>query len=405
MRSYWTSERIVHLRLRAFMFFMFGPVALFLPYLPLYLQHHGFSPAEIGWLLTIGPVVAMLSNPVWGYASDRLQNVKLILLILMAGSLAASQFLFHVRPFWAVFLAMMLFYFFNTPIHPINTSQVFQTIEGTPHRFGSFRIWGSIGYAVIVLASGPIMEALGIEELGWVYGAAMVLAILVGAMLHRPPAPRGKKTRQAFTFREAMRSTLRGRFALFLAASLLIFIPNGVTALYLSLFIEELGGTASSIGWSMFVAAVLEVPLFLLLDRWSKPTPRSMMNLLLFATVMYVVRWVLMGFAATPLHIIMLQSMHSLTFGFYIYTAAQLVEYLSEKTFRASGQTMYALVTGAVSLAIAGSVGGYLYETIGPHALYFICAALSAAGFAVMVALRVSFGFGPEASDQRAESA
>ncbi|TLS52885.1 MFS transporter [Paenibacillus antri] len=386
----WRSDRMIYLRLRAFMFFMFGPVALFLPYLPLYLQHYGFTPAEIGWLLTIGPVVAMLANPVWGFVSDRLQNVKLVLLILMLGSLAASQFLFHLRPFWAVFAAMMLFYFFNTSINPINTTQVFQTIENTPLRFGSFRIWGSLGYAVIVLAAGPVMEALGIWQLGWVYGAAMAVAILFALALHRPASPKGRSARRTITFRETIRSLLQGRFALFLAASLLIFIPNGVTALYLSLFIEELGGTASSIGWSMFAAAVLEVPLFLLLDRWSKPNARSMLNLLLFATVMYVVRWLLMGFATTPLHIVLIQCMHSLSFGFYIYTAAQLVEYLTERSFRASGQTMYALVQGALSMAIAGSLGGYLYERLGPHTLYLLCSGLTVIGFAVMFALRLS---------------
>jgi len=382
---------MIYFRLRLFMFFAFGPIALFLPYLPLYLQNYGFTPTEIGWLLTIGPVVALFANPIWGYVSDRLQNVKLVLLLLMIGSLAASQFLFHVRPFWAVFAAMMLFYFFNTAILPINTTQVFQTIENTPLRFGSFRIWGSLGYAVIVLSSGPVMEALGIQRLGWVFGTAMAVAIGFGLLLHRPPSPAGKRARQVISFRETMRTLVRGRFALFLTASLFIFIPNAVTGLYLSLFLEELGGTASSIGWSMFAAAVLEVPLFLLLDRWSKPNARSMLNLLLFATAMFAVRWLLMGFAATPLQVVLIQCLHSLSFGFYIYTAAQLAEFLTERSVRASAQTMYALVQGALSMAIAGSLGGYLYELLGPHALYLLCSALTVCGLAVMVALRLSF--------------
>jgi PPP family 3-phenylpropionic acid transporter len=385
------SQRFVYVRLKLFMFFMFGPVALFLPYLPLYLRHYGFTPTEIGFLLTIGPIVAMFSNPFWGYFSDRVQNMKLVLLILMTGTLISSQFLFHVKPFWAVFAAMMLYYFFNTSIMPINNSQVFQTIENTDLRFGSFRLWGSLGYAAIVLASGPIIEYLGVWQLGWVYGSAMVIALAFGWMLHRPPG-RAKKPKHVVTFRESMRVLLQGRFALFLAASLFVFIPTSINALYLSLFLEELGGTPSSIGWSMFVAAVLEVPLFLLLDRLSRPHVRSMLNLLLVATGIFAIRWLLMSFAITPFQVILIQMLHSVSFGFYIYTAVQLVEYLTDKAFRASGQTMYALFQGAFSMAIAGSLGGYLYEAIGAKTLFLYCSGLTVIGLMIMLSLRASFG-------------
>jgi PPP family 3-phenylpropionic acid transporter len=299
--------------------------------------------------------------------------------------------LFHVKPFWAVFAAMMLYYFFNTSIMPINNSQVFQTIENTELRFGSFRLWGSFGYAVIVLASGPVIERIGIGQLGWAYGVAMTVALAFGFMLHRPPARR-KRAKHSVTFRESMRVLLQGKFALFLAASLFVFIPNAVNALYLSLFLEELGGTPSSIGWSMFVAAVLEVPLFFILDRLSRPHARSMLNLLLIATGIFVIRWALMGFAETPFQVILIQLLHSVSFGFYIYTAAQLVEYLTDKSFRASGQTMYALFQGALAMAIAGSFGGYLYETLGAKTLFLLCSGLTVIGFAIMLSLRASFG-------------
>ncbi|MCI3919195.1 MFS transporter [Paenibacillus sp. TRM 82003] len=387
------SERTAYFRLKLFMFFMFGPIALFSPYLPLYLKDRGFSPSEIGLLLTVGPIVALFSNPFWGYVGDRLQNMKLVLLLLMSGTLVASQILFHVTPYWLLLVAMMLYYFFNTAIMPINNSQVFQTIENTPLRFGSFRLWGSLGFALIVWVSGPIVEFLGIEQLGWVYGFFMVLAIALGLLLHRPARKSSRKPggRPPVTFRQSLGVLLQGRFALFLGASVLVFIPNSINGLYLSLFIEEVGGSASSIGWSWFLAAVLEVPLFFLLDRLSKPTAASMINLLMVATGIFAVRWLLMSFATEPIHLILIQLLHAISFGFYFYTAAQLVEYLTERSMRASGQTMYALVQGAVAAAIAGSLGGYLYEVIGPHTLYALGAGLTLAGLAVMALLRLTF--------------
>lgn len=392
VRSFWNSEKIVHLRLKLFTFSLYGSNALFFPFLPIYLQSRGFAPAEIGWLLTVGPVAAILSNPFWGFVSDRLQNVKLVVLFLVSGSLLAGQFLFRVEPFWAVFAAMAVFFFFNTSLFPINTTQVFQAIEGTDRRFGSFRMWGSIGYAAVVLASGPVIEAIGIGELVWVYGGWLATGLAFGLLLYRAPAVKGGRLKPVITFRATMRSLLHIRFMLFLSSTLLVFIPVSVTSLYLSLFILDLGGSPSSVGWAMFAASVLEVPLFLLLDRMSKPSERSMLNLLLLSTALFAVRWLMMSVVESPSHIVLLQCMSVLTLGFYMYTAAQLVEMLTEKTYRASGQTIYALVQSAVAMVIAGSAGGYLYETIGPHKLYLLCAALAMLGFAGMLALRLSAG-------------
>lgn len=384
-----SSGKFAIYRLKLFVFFMFGPMALFSPYLPLYLQEQGFTPTQIGVLLTIGPIVGIAANPFWGYFSDRLQNVKLTMIILLTGTLIASQFLFHAHSFLFIFLSMMVYYFFFSSVSPINNSQIFQAIEHTDIRFGSIRLWGSLGYALIMLASGPIIESLGIGRLGWVYGTSALIAIFLALLLHRPRS-KVKRAKSSITFRETMKVLLQWRFALFLTASLFIFIPNAINGQYMSLFLKELGGTATSIGWSNFVAAILEVPLFFLLDRYSKPTRTSMMNLLLVAAGVFILRWFLMSIATEPIHIILIQLLHSISFGFYLYTAVQLVEFLTDKAYRASGQTMYALVQSALAMAIGGSLGGYLFESFGMQTLFIICAALSAAGFAVMFLLRAN---------------
>jgi len=142
---------------------------------------------------------------------------------------------------------------------------------------------------------------------------------------------------------------------------------------------------------------VLGVPLFLPPDRLTRPTARSMLSLLLLAAAIFAVRWVLMGFAQTPLAVVLIQCLQSFSFGFYIYTAAQMTEFLTEKTYRAGGQTMYALVQGALCYVIAGSAGGFLFERLGPHGLYFLCAAVTALGFCSLLALRPLLGRAEEA--------
>jgi len=44
--------------------------------LPLYLKHKGLTGIEIGWVLAIGPFATIISQPFWGYVSDKYKTVK-----------------------------------------------------------------------------------------------------------------------------------------------------------------------------------------------------------------------------------------------------------------------------------------------------------------------------------------
>ncbi|MDZ7543223.1 MFS transporter, partial [Clostridium perfringens] len=59
--------------------------AILIPYLSLYLQKRGFSPAETGTLIMLGPFLAMFLQPLVGVISDKLRATKPLLLVLWIG--------------------------------------------------------------------------------------------------------------------------------------------------------------------------------------------------------------------------------------------------------------------------------------------------------------------------------
>lgn len=147
-----------------------------------------------------------------------------------------------------------------------------------------------------------------------------------------------------------------------------------------SLYIDELGGTVILVGWSTFLTAIFEVPVFLLLDKYLKRTIPNMIGCLVIVSSLFVLRWFLMSLATSPLHIIFIQMLHSVSFGGYFYIGTTLTAQMVPVEFRASGQAIYALTWGGISGIIAGFIGGWLFENLGGQMMYQVSTLIASIG-------------------------
>lgn len=371
-------------QLKYFNFFMFGSWSLLNPFLPLYFQHIGFQNTQIGLLMTVGPLVSLIANPFWGYWSDRLQNTRLIIIIMMTGNLATSQIYFQSNRFLFVFWLMLLFYFFQTALNPLTNSLTLHSIENTEYHFGTFRLWGSIGFAVMVLVASPFIQMIGIENLGFLYGGFVVITLLLSFRLPNPEKIIKRSMHPKKEFSKLLKS---GLFVSFLLLSVLISIPNRMNSIFISVYISNLGGNEIYVGWSWFIAAALEVPLFILLDRYLKTTERVMFGLMAIVCALFTLRWLFMAAATTPLQIVFIQLLHCFTFGITYYVGTQVCDYLVPKTVRSSGQAIYGLCWTGIAGIVGGMLGGWIVEYLGEEQMYVLCAIMSAlavVGFAMI---------------------
>ncbi|MBD2848509.1 MFS transporter [Paenibacillus sp. IB182496] len=358
---------------------MYGSWSLLNPFLPLYFQNIGFSNIQIGLLMTIGPIVSLLANPFWGYWSDRSQNTRLILLIMLSGNFVASQLYFQMGTFATVLSFMLLFFFFQTSLNPLTNSLILQAIRGTSYSFGTYRLWGSLGFAVMVLAASPLIAWAGVENLGYLYGFFVLVALMIGVRL--PKAKRSGPSRR-ISGKGMLQLALQPTFAVFLVLSALLSIPNYMNMSFISVYITDLGGSEVSVGWSWFLAAIIEVPIFVMLDRYLRTTARTMFGLMVLVSGLFVLRWLLMALSTEPIHIILIQLLHSVTFGVTFYTSTQLCNYLVPEQYRTSGQAIYGLVWMGGGGIVGGLLGGWLFETHGPSMLYLSGVFMSIAGMA-----------------------
>ncbi|WCT55443.1 MFS transporter [Paenibacillus kyungheensis] len=371
--------------LRWFTFFIYGTLVIFTSFFQLYLQDIGMSQSEIGALMAIGPLISLLANPFWGFYSDRLQNVRFVLLIMMLGTLLMVQLVFHVHNYTIIYIVMTVFFFFQTPMLAQSNTLILSYIEGTPKKFGGFRLYGSLGWALTAVAAGPVIDRLGVSQIGTVF--TVLLLIAIGIILLLPPQtklPGGSATMNRYAMKKLLGNLY---FVGFIVFGILVAIPNAMNSTFVSLYIVELGGTKSMVGWAVFASSIFEAALFLLFDRYLKRNISFMIGWLAIVSLLFTLRWFLMAEATSPWEIIAIQLLHAVTFGGYFYVGTQLTMMFVPKAFRSSGQAIYTMTWSGVSGVIAGFLGGWLFQNFGSEQMYLAGVALSfvgAIGFASM---------------------
>ncbi|WP_268747757.1 MFS transporter [Cohnella kolymensis] len=178
MKSSYPRELTV---LKLFTFFSFGSVAILFVYFPVYFSQQGLSKLQVGMIMAGGPFISIIANPFWGYVSDKYQNIRRTIVLLLAGSLIVVQAVLRTDLYVLLIAAMLLFFFFQSPLASQGNSLILNTIEGTGYKFGSFRSWGSIGYAVVAIAAGPVFVAVGMDELWIVYSLLLIVSLIFTA--------------------------------------------------------------------------------------------------------------------------------------------------------------------------------------------------------------------------------
>lgn len=382
--------------LKGYMFSVYGALAMLTAYMPVYFSNMGLTKVEISMLLAGGPFISLLANPFWGYWSDRMQNVRKIIIMLLLGNFLFIMIALQMSNYVLLWAMMLIFFFFQSPIFTQSTSLILTSIEGTEYKFGALRLWGSLGWAIIAFASGPVMSTIGVGKLQWVY-AVMITCCFIFAI--RLPKPKGTQIKKAKASGEDGKRKHSGEglthgsiyknlyFVCFIGMGVLISVPNSINGTFMSIYIQDLGGSLTYVGAAIFISSIFEAPVFLLLDRYLKKNRTTMMACMIGVTLLFALRWFLMASIHSAFAILLIQMMHCITFGCYFYIGTQLTERIVPREQRASGQAAYSLAWNGISGIIAGLIGGKLYESFGPNQMYLISAMVTLAGVIGFVAL------------------
>ncbi len=142
---------------KSFYFVFFAAIGCIAPYFNVYLEMQGLNGVQIGWLGSIPPLIALISNPFWGGVADRWQMQTLV---LAACTMTAGLVSSALHPGTGVLAAHefgdLCSSFFRAPIPAITDSAVMAMVTRTGRSYGRQRLWGSVGFVLASFGLGQL---------------------------------------------------------------------------------------------------------------------------------------------------------------------------------------------------------------------------------------------------------
>ncbi|MEY9868935.1 PPP family 3-phenylpropionic acid transporter [Peribacillus sp. B2I2] len=371
--------------LKSFNFLYFGLLAIFIPFLPVYLADQGLRPAQIGFIIGTGGFVTLITQPLWGMISDKTRTIRKVLLLLIFFSSVIGYFLYDSSSYLQLILFAMLLYFFLMPIDPLTESLNFTMAEKSGISYGSIRTYGALGYAVISLITGYVMSYFGANSLAFLFAGIGLISFIVSWMMPDAPVSGKPVTLSSLKHFFSNKETL-----LFLLLVFICAVPARMNDTFLGVYIRELGGSAKLVGLTWFLAAGSEIVVFALSFWWLRKGKEII--IISFAAAFFFIRYFVSAWITDPQLLAYLQVMQLLTFPIFYSAAIQYLYRIVPVEWRATGQTVLALLFFGVSGIIASYIGGAIYGAFGGKTLYLFISSISFIGMVFALVLYRIYG-------------
>ena len=366
-------------RFQIFFTLQFAGVAMFMPYVALYLNHIGLSGAQIGILLGMMPLVAFLIQPLWGLLSDIYSLRRTALTIGCLGvALSVAAFGLTTQFHW-LFIITIIMAVMRGPIMPISTALALEHLEREKRQddFGALRLWGSIGFILTSLFMGVLIIEDSIQAIVILYSANMFIVTLLSLTLPDAPITQKAKWREGATLlkREPILAT-------FLVGSLFVGMTLGIVNQYLAVYLKDIAATGFIIGLAMAISALPEIPLMAavpkMMTRW------GLRVVLIGGIAVLPIRWFLYSVIDNPLLVLPTQLFHGVAMTAILVVGVIYVDRLLTRQWRATGQTLYSATLHGVGPSLGLFSAGFLYEFGGIAPVWIFCTVIGLTGLTVI---------------------
>ena len=352
-------------------------LGVFYPFIPVILATRGFSPAEIGLVMSLGAVGFTLAVPAWGHVADvKLGRARTLQLCAVAGAAAVGA-LIGAWPAMVIALLLMAYWVFESSWQPLADALTVNLVDR--RRYGQVRVLTSLSFALSSIGAGFLYDVAGFDA-AYVLAAAGALTIALAAgrvpdLERADLATGGHGSPTASVTRPrpwlgsagvALRVAPRLGAVLVTVMLVNITIVSGFT--YLPLRLADLGSPPSDVALSAGVSGLAEIPAMLLAAAVAQRI--GLRGMFVGSALLYgaaSASWIVLD-AATP--IIATRLVTGVAFAWILVCVVLTIARLLPSELQATGQSLYQTFAFGIGAIVANIVGGLLYQNVG-HAAVF----------------------------------
>lgn len=364
-------------------FFCLGGFGVFFPFFSMYLRENaGLTGTQLGAVLAVLPLVGIAAQPMWGYIADRTGLRARVLVLLSVGAAVCYTAVGVAQGFAAILFTTALLAAFSTPLIPACVSVTLAvSSEAGPHTFGRIRVWGTVGFLLLVVSFPWLLDAFqesrdlaavpggpskpGLAMMFPVTGVLVLIGGLIALALPRSGALALRAHRGDWR-----RLVRHGPFVRLLFFVLVAFLclqgPMGMFAV----FVRARGGTLESVSQMWILMLLLEIPLIALSGATLARVGAR--GLLAIGVIAGGLRWAVCGLCPDLRWVYAASLLHGVTVTGLVIGAPLYVEAVVPGRLRSTGQGILAMFGVSVGGVSSNLCAGWLLEHVGPDAPYVV---------------------------------
>lgn len=352
-----SSGNLPYWRLSGFYFVYFATLGAWVPFWPIYLNSLDFNAQQIGYLAGVMMATKIVAPSLWGWWADRShQRMRIIRFGALAAAIIFTVALWRTD-FWSLFLVIVGYSFFwNAILSQFDV--VTLTRLGTQYnRYSLLRVWGSIGFIVIVTLLGWLFDYGSVAVLPWVVFVLLVGIFISSLTITEKPAD-GVSRLPVGAFSESLR---RPEVLVFFLCCFLLQFSHGPYYTFFSLFTQEHGYSRWHTGMLWNLGVLAEVFVFLFMHRLLLSF--SLKTIAAVSFGLSALRWMLTAFYIDePWILVFAQCLHAASFGSYHAYAVEMVRRLFDRRLHGRAMALYSGLSYGLGGAVGAVASGWLWD-------------------------------------------
>ncbi len=316
----------------------------------------------------------------WGWLSDYLSNRVGIIRFCACLAVLVFVCIFFLHSYMAFFVWMFVLHTILSSLMPLGESATVHALfkdNSFDKRYGRLRLWGSVGFIVMVLVAGELFQRKGIELYPIIGMVILTLLALITFLVHEPKMERRKMVKGELLvvlFNPDVRwFLLSGFFMIFAHAALYVFY---------SLYLSNLGYNKFQIGLFWALGVFAEVIFFYFQSKVLSRLDAEVVLQVSFGVG--VIRFAAIAlYPITPV-LLFAQILHAGTFAAHHSAATKLLQRWFTGPLQARGQALMATISYGLGGTLGGLCAGWIWDTFQPRDVFVMSAlACGLAGMAI----------------------
>lgn len=378
------SDPVPTARLSSFYFFYYAALGAFTPYWSLYLQSRGMTVTAISVMMSLWYATRVVAPSTWtSLAAASPRPIRWLRIGCVLTLLAFTGFLLP-QPQWILYAVMIAFCFFYNAVMPQFESITLTHLGSDSHRYGMIRVWGSLGFIVVVTLFGWLIERHGARQLPWMMLPLFAL-MTATAFMNRYARHVGSHSADADGFWTIVR---RPAVLAFFIAAFLEQLSFGPYYTFFSLYMDQHGYATSTLGMMWTVGVIFEVAVFFFISRFFRRWDASWLMIISMGSA--VLRWWATALWPDNLPVMLVaQSTHCLGFAAFFASAMQLLARYFPGNLNGHGQGLFYGFSSGLGGVLGALIAGQLWR-FGDGKVAFI-----AGGFFALAGTLIAWRFLP----------